>query len=101
MAIAALADPTRRAILETLREKPLAVSQIAAGLPVSRPAVSQHLKVLTDAGLLTITPRGTRRYYGLSPEGVARLRAYFDRLWDDALAGFARAAQQPEGPGDD
>lgn len=91
-AIAALADPTRRAILERLRAGPSAVAPLAAALPVSRPAVSQHLKVLTDAGLLTVTSSGTRRLYALSPEGLAQLRAYLDRLWDDALAAFGEEA---------
>ncbi len=92
-AIAALADPTRRAIVQCLRSGPLPVGRIAAPLPVSRPAVSQHLKVLTDVGLVDVTPRGTMRVYRLSPKGVAELRAWFDGLWDDALAGFARAAE--------
>ncbi|NDV01016.1 ArsR/SmtB family transcription factor [Pseudoroseicyclus tamaricis] len=92
-AIAALADPTRRALVERLRAGPLAVGALAEGLPVSRPAVSQHLKVLSGAGLVEARAEGTRRIYGLSPEGVARLRAYFETLWADAFAGFAAAAQ--------
>lgn len=92
-AIAALADPTRRAIVEALRAGPQPVCTLAAPLPVSRPAVSQHLKILTDVGLVDVTPRGTMRIYRLSPKGVARLRAWLDALWDDALAGFARAAE--------
>ena len=91
-AIAALADPSRRAIVDKLREGPLPVGAIASDLPISRPAVSQHLRVLSDAGLLHVQAAGNRRIYGLSPEGVAAIRAYFDTLWDDALAAFGRAA---------
>lgn len=91
--IEALADPTRRAIVEALRRGPTPVGALAAPLPVSRPAVSQHLRVLTEAGLVSVTPKGNRRLYRLSPEGVANLRRYLDLLWDDALAAFARAAE--------
>lgn len=91
-AIAALADPTRRAILDRLRAQPLAVGELARDLPVSRPAVSQHLRILTDAGLLSVTTEGTRRIYALSPEGVAQLRAYVETLWDDALTAFGEDA---------
>ncbi|WP_428924947.1 ArsR/SmtB family transcription factor [Marinibacterium sp. SX1] len=90
--LAALADPTRRAIVGRLRPGALSVGALADGLPVSRPAVSQHLRVLTDAGLLHMHRAGTRRLYQLSPGGVQALRAYLDGLWDDALAGFAAAA---------
>ncbi len=93
-AIEALADPTRRAILAALRGGPLPVGALARGLPVSRPAVSQHLRVLSDAGLLTVTPQGTRRLYGIDPHGIDDLRAYLDTLWDDALDAFARAARE-------
>jgi len=92
--LTALADPTRRAILDRLRDGPLPVCDLAAGLPVSRPAVSQHLRVLSDAGLLLVTPLGNRRLYAIAPGGVQELRAYLDRLWDDALAAFASAACQ-------
>lgn len=92
-AIAALADPTRRALIEALRAGPLPVAELAKPLPVSRPAVSQHLRVLADAGLVNCAPSGTRRLYSLSPTGVGELRAYLDTLWDDALAAFARAAE--------
>ncbi len=92
-AIEALADPTRRAIVEALRAGPSPVGALAGPLPVSRPAVSQHLRVLTDAGLVEVTPKGTRRYYRLAPGGVDELRRYLDDLWDDALAAFARAAE--------
>lgn len=92
-AILALADPTRRAIVERLRGGAQPVGALAAGLPVSRPAVSQHLKVLSDAGLLVATPRGNRRYYAIAPKGIEPLRQYLDTLWDDALAAFAAAAE--------
>lgn len=91
-AMSALADPTRRAIVERLRDGPAAVGQVAEGLPVSRPAVSQHLRVLSDVGLVTVTPSGNRRLYALSPDGVAALRRYFDDLWDDALSAFEKSA---------
>ena len=90
----ALADPTRRAIIDRLRGGALPVCEIACDLPVSRPAVSQHLRVLSDAGLLIMTPQGNRRLYAIAPEGVAGLRLYLDSLWDDALAAFAAAARQ-------
>jgi len=93
IAMAALADPTRRAIVERLRAGPLAVCALAQGLPISRPAVSQHLRVLTDAGLLIATPCGARRLYALRAEGVADLRRYLDDLCDDARAAFGRAAR--------
>jgi len=85
---AALADPTRRHLFEMLAEKPMPVGALAERLPVSRPAVSQHLKVLTDAGLITVEPRGTRWIYSARREGLAELRAWSDRYWDDVLAGF-------------
>lgn len=91
-AIAALADPSRRQIIDVLRKGPRAVAQIADGLPISRPAVSQHLKVLSDAGLLTVTAQGNSRHYQLQPSGFADLRDYLDTLWDDALGAFERAA---------
>ena len=89
----ALGDPTRRAIVELLRPGPRPVGELAANLPVSRPAVSQHLKVLKAAGLVSDTQVGTRRLYGLDPAGVAIVRAYFDQFWDDVLADFASRAQ--------
>lgn len=101
-AIAALADPTRRAIVERLRSGPMPVGQLAKGLTVSRPAVSQHLRVLSDAGLLLVTPKGTQRLYAISPDGIAALRSYLDSLWTDALAGFsAEAAKQAKEASDD
>ena len=91
--ISALADPTRRAVFEQLRDGPRAVGEIARGLPVSRPAVSQHLRVLKEAGLVTERRDGTRRLYRIDPDGVAQLRAYFDEFWTDALAAFKAAAE--------
>ena len=93
-AITALADPTRRVIIDRLRSGALPVGAIAKGMTISRPAVSQHLRVLSDAGLLTVTPAGNRRLYAIAPEGVAGLRDYLDTLWDDALTAFARAADE-------
>lgn len=91
--IEALGDPTRRDVFERLRERPLAVGELAAGMPVSRPAVSQHLKVLKDAGLVSERREGTRRIYGIAPEGIAELRAYFEQFWVSALEGFKAAAE--------
>ena len=93
--LTALADPTRRAIFERLGERPRAVGELARGLPVSRPAVSQHLRVLKDAGLVVDRPAGNRRIYQLDPEGVDGLREYLDRFWNRALAAFKAAAEQP------
>jgi DNA-binding transcriptional ArsR family regulator len=84
----ALGDPTRRALFERLAERPSAVVDLAADLPVSRPAVSQHLKVLKSAGLVRDVREGTRRIYSLNPEGLAGLRDYLDRFWNTALASF-------------
>jgi DNA-binding transcriptional ArsR family regulator len=92
----AIADPTRRAILERLRAGPLPVCDLARGLPVSRPAVSQHLRVLAEAGLLVATPQGTRRLYALDPRGMEPLRRWLDGLWDDALQQFAARARLQE-----
>jgi DNA-binding transcriptional ArsR family regulator len=86
--LGALGDPTRRAIFERLGERPSAVGDIAALLPVSRPAVSQHLKVLKDAGLVRDVREGTRRVYSLDPVGIAGLRDYLDRFWNTALHSF-------------
>ena len=93
-AIAALADPTRRDVLERLRLGPRAVGEIARGMPVSRPAVSQHLKVLKEAGLVTDRSEGTRRVYYIDPNGLAALRAWLDRFWDEALAAFQAEAEK-------
>ena len=89
----ALGDPTRRAILERLLRGPLPVGELARDFPVSRPAISQHLRVLKQAHLLLDRPEGNRRIYELNPAGVDALRAYFDRFWDHALAAFKRAAE--------
>jgi DNA-binding transcriptional ArsR family regulator len=89
-----LGDPTRRAIFERLRAEPLSVGEIAAELPVSRPAVSQHLRVLKEAGLVTERRNGTRRLYRLDPDGVGELRDYFDDFWTDALAAFKAEAER-------
>jgi DNA-binding transcriptional ArsR family regulator len=91
--LAALADDTRRRVLELLREGPMAVGQLAARLPVTRPAVSQHLRVLKEAGLVVEQRRGTRRLYSVDPRGAEPLVSYVDRMWGDALAGFASAAR--------
>src|SRR5215475_3659027 len=90
----ALGDATRMAIFQKLSGGPIAVNELAAMLPVSRPAVSQHLRVLKDAGLVTDTKAGTRRLYQLDPEGVARLRAHFDQMWTKAMSAFQAAAEQ-------
>src|SRR3954469_5056103 len=93
-ALTALGDPTRRAIFESLAGGPLAVGELAAELPVSRPAVSQHLKVLKDVGLVTDQAVGTRRLYRVDPHSVEELRSYFDNFWTKALAAFAEAAER-------
>ena len=90
--LAALADPTRRQIFERLAARPLAVGELARGLPVSRPAVSQHLKVLKHAGLVTDRADGTRRVYAADPEGLVTIRRYFDKFWQQSLAAFRDAA---------
>ena len=92
--LSALADPTRRAIFERLAGHPRAVGDLARGLPVSRPAVSQHLKVLKDAGLVIDRPAGTRRIYQLDPDGIGALRAYLDQFWNQALTAFKAAVEQ-------
>ena len=92
----ALADPTRRQIFERLARRPRPVGELADGLPVSRPAVSQHLKVLADAGLVVATRDGSRRLYRIDPDGVAGMRTYLDRFLTDALAAFKEAAAQEE-----
>jgi DNA-binding transcriptional ArsR family regulator len=87
-ALAALADPTRRAVLERLRSGPRSVKTIAHGMPVSRPAVSQHLKVLKEAGLVADRAEGNRRVYYIDPDGIGALRGWLDQFWDAALAAF-------------
>ena len=87
-------DPTRRAIFERLSQGPMPVGELARDLPVSRPAVSQHLKVLKEAGLVVDRQDGTRRLYQVNPHGVGALRAYLDRFWSSALAAFKEAAER-------
>ena len=94
--LAALADPTRRTIFERVAERPRAVGELAGELPVSRPAVSQHLKVLKDAGLVTDRAAGTRRIYTVDQEGLGMLRAYLDQFWSRSLANFKAAAEQED-----
>jgi DNA-binding transcriptional ArsR family regulator len=91
----ALGDPTRKAIFELLADRPRAVGELAGELPVSRPAVSQHLRVLKDAGLVIDRSVGTRRIYRVDPDGLATLRAELDRFWGKALAGYKAAVEQP------
>jgi len=95
----ALGDATRMAIFQKLAKGPMAVHELAGTLPVSRPAVSQHLKVLKDAGLVTDTKDGTRRLYQLNPEGLALLRAHFDRVWEKAMSAFQATAEQSKARG--
>jgi DNA-binding transcriptional ArsR family regulator len=98
-ALAALADPTRRLVFERLRQGPQPVGRLAERLPVSRPAVSQHLKVLKEAGLVTEEQDGTRRIYRIDPHGLAQLRAWLDQFWDGALDAFRAEAEREEGKG--
>jgi len=95
--LAAIGDSTRRAILEKLRSGPLTVGEIAAGMTISRPAVSQHLRVLKESGLVAERRAGTRHYFAIAPEGLGELRAYLDGLWSDALAAFKRHVEQESG----
>jgi DNA-binding transcriptional ArsR family regulator len=96
-ALGALADGTRRSIFERLAQGPQAVGELADGLPVSRPAVSQHLRVLKAAGLVTDHPAGTRRLYQLDPNGLGALRTYLDRFWEAGLAAFKAAIESDTG----
>ncbi|MBL4891675.1 MAG: winged helix-turn-helix transcriptional regulator [Rhizobiaceae bacterium] len=96
IAITALADPRRRSIFESLRGNPLMVAEIARLQPVSRPAVSQHLKALEQAGLVTVEAQGTRRYYGVRREGLADLRKWIDGFWGDVLDSFAAEVNKQE-----
>jgi DNA-binding transcriptional ArsR family regulator len=96
-ALAALADPTRRQVFERLRSGPQAVGAIARAMPVSRPAVSQHLKVLKEAGLVTDRPEGTRRVYCIDPHGLGALRGWLDQFWDQPLAAFQAEAETAAG----
>ena len=92
--LVALADPTRRSIYELIREAPSSVRELTDHLPISQPAVSQHLKVLRAAGLVTAIPDGARRIYRVDPAGVAQLRAWINALWDDVLDNFTEAARK-------
>jgi DNA-binding transcriptional ArsR family regulator len=96
LAFAALAEPMRVAIVEKLAERPMSVGELAAGLPVSRPAVSQHLKVLKEAALVRDRAQGTRRIYSLDPAGLGPLRQWLDRFWDQALAAYAEVVEREE-----
>jgi DNA-binding transcriptional ArsR family regulator len=95
-AMTALGDPTRRAIFEQLARGPTPVGELANAVPVSRPAVSQHLRVLKSAGLVSDRPEGTRRVYSIDPEGIVALRAYFQDFWNRALANFQAEAEATE-----
>ena len=95
-ALLALGDPTRLAIMERLAEQPQAVVDLARALPVSRPAVSQHLRVLKDAGLVVDQPVGNRRVYRIDPDGLAALRDHLDRYWTQALAAFKTSVEQTD-----
>ena len=94
--MAALADPTRRAVFERLRSGPRPVVEIARGLPVSRPAVSQHLRVLKEAGLVRERREGTRNFYSINGDGLAEVREYLEEFWDEALAAFKLVAEKGE-----
>jgi DNA-binding transcriptional ArsR family regulator len=100
-ALAALADPTRRRVFERLKRGPLPVGAIARGLPVSRPAVSQHLKVLKEAGLVTDRPEGNRRVYHIDPAGLGALRAWLDQFWEQTLAAFQAEIERGRSKGKD
>lgn len=93
--MAALADPTRREIFERVAERPSAVVELARDLPVSRPAVSQHLRVLKDAGLVAVRPEGNRRIYAVDPDGLAELRSYLEQFWSKALLSFKAIVEEP------
>ena len=95
-ALLALSDPTRREVFERLRQGPQPVGRIAAGMPVSRPAVSQHLGVLKKAGLVGDRAEGTRRVYYIDPQGLAAIRIWLDQFWDDALSGFKAELEKGE-----
>jgi DNA-binding transcriptional ArsR family regulator len=96
IALEMLADPTRRAILARLRRGDAAVGEIAAELPVSRPAVSKHLKLMKEAGIVRMYANGTRHLYRIDVRGLAEVRSYVEQFWDDALASFKEAAEQKE-----
>jgi DNA-binding transcriptional ArsR family regulator len=93
-ALTALADPTRRAVFERLSRGPASVGELAAGMPVSRPAVSQHLKTLKQAGLVNERPDGSRRIYYIDPDGLGELRRWLDQFWTDALEAFKNEVEK-------
>lgn len=95
-ALNVLGDPTRRAVLEAVAGGPRSVTEIASKLPVSRPAVSQHLRALSDAGLVSFRAEGTKRLYSVDPKGFARLHDYVDRFWNVALANYKQVAETKE-----
>jgi DNA-binding transcriptional ArsR family regulator len=97
--LSALGDPTRRAIFERLADRPQAVVDLAREVPVSRPAVSQHLKVLKEAGLVLDRPHGNRRIYQLDPDGVGALSAYFEQFWNRSLTAFRTAVEEHDTEG--
>src|ERR1700719_656799 len=97
-ALECLSDPTRRRVFERLRSGPQSVGVLARGLPVSRPAVSQHLKALKAAGLVIDRSEGTRRVYYIDPDGLGELRRWIDQFWDDALDSFRQEVEQPKTP---
>jgi DNA-binding transcriptional ArsR family regulator len=101
MAFAALADNTRRRVFEQLRRGPQTVGALAAKMPVSRPAVSQHLKVLKEAGLVSDRADGTRRVYHIDPKGLAAVRRWLDQFWDDALTAFQAEVENTQPPKDE
>lgn len=96
-----LGDPTRRVVFEMLARRPSSVQELADHLPVSRPAVSHHLRVLLDGGLVVSTAEGTRRIYRLNPEGVAALRSWLDGVWSEAMTGFQKIADTDGGSNED
>jgi DNA-binding transcriptional ArsR family regulator len=97
-ALQCLSDPTRRRVFERLRSGPKSVGVLAKGLPVSRPAVSQHLKTLKDAGLVQDRSEGARRVYYIDPDGLGELRRWLDGFWDDALEAFKNEVEKPQTP---
>jgi DNA-binding transcriptional ArsR family regulator len=97
-ALQCLSDPTRREVFERLRSGPQSVGELARGLPVSRPAVSQHLKALKEAGLVNDEPEGARRIYHIDPKGLGELRRWLDQFWDGALEAFKSEVEKPQNP---
>jgi DNA-binding transcriptional ArsR family regulator len=97
-ALQCLSDPTRREVFERLRSGPKSVGELARGLPVSRPAVSQHLKALKEAGLVNDEPDGARRIYHIDPHGLGELRRWLDQFWEGALEAFKREVEKPADP---